>query len=41
LKEEEESCAGVAKGSGTWPVIAGIKRKKKRKLLFPKISLKH
>jgi len=29
LKEEGESCAGDAKGSGTWPVIAGIRGKEK------------
>jgi len=41
LREERESCAGVAKGSGTWPKTAGIKEKRKRGPSFPKINLRY
>jgi len=40
LKKKGESYAEVTKGSGTWPIIAGIRRKEKKGLLFLKISLK-
>jgi len=40
LREERESCAGVVKGSGTWPEIAEIKKRKKRKQRYLKINLK-
>ena len=32
---------GVAKGSGTWPEIAGIRKERKREELLPKINLKY
>jgi len=41
LREEAESCVGVAKGSGTWPKIAGTKEERKGGLPFPKINLKY
>jgi len=40
LREERESCVGVAKGSGIWPETAGKKRREKRERLYPKINLK-
>jgi len=41
LKGERERCAEVAKGLGTWPVTAGIRKKERRGQWFPKISLKY
>jgi len=40
LRGEGGNCVGVAKGSGTWPEIAGIREKRRRGQSFPKISLK-
>jgi len=33
LREEEENYINVAKGLGTWPTIAEVRKKKKRGLL--------
>jgi len=41
LREEVESCAGVAKGLGTWPEIVGTKERRKGGPPFPKINLKY
>jgi len=41
LKEGRGGFAGVAKGSGIWPVTVGIRRKEKRGWPLPKISLRY
>jgi len=41
LREERESCAGVAKGLGTWSETTGIKKRRKGEPLFSKINLKY
>ena len=40
LEEKRGSCVSGIKSLGTWPKTAGIEEGKKRKKLFPKISLK-
>jgi len=37
----KESCVDAARNLGTWPVIAGVRRKERREPLFSKISLKY
>jgi len=40
LEEGRGSSVGAAKGSGTWPETAGIKRKRKKGQKYLKINLK-
>jgi len=40
LRGEEESCVLVAKGLGTWPEIAGSRKRQGKEQQCPKINLK-
>jgi len=41
LRGEEENYVDVTKDSGTWPTIAGVRKKGRRGLLLLKIDLKY